>query len=193
MAIGDPIIDEHTLLQRMRAGDSEAFEAIYLRYSGVLYSHAAKQLKSQDGAKDIVHDIFMNLWNNRADLHISGALASYLFQSVRNRVINLKLKDHRYQEYVSSFSTFLVNFQSGTDYLVREKILTELIETEIASLPTKMKQVFELSRKEGLSHKEIALYLQITEQSVRSHIKGALRILRLRLGVVILSILLTGI
>lgn len=189
----EPIIDEHALLHKLRQGDVVAFEAIYLRYSGVLYSHAIKQLRDQDSAKDIVQDIFMSLWKNRADLLITGALSSYLFQSVRNRIINLKLKDQRYQDYISTFSTFLIDFKSDTDHLVREKMLAELIDAEIASLPPKMKKVFELSRKEGLSHKEIAIHLQITEQSVRSHVKGALRILRLRFGVVILSIFLIGI
>src|SRR5690606_19541212 len=134
-----------------------------------------------------------NLWKNKEDLNITETLLAYLFKSVRNRIINLRLKDNRYQDYVSSFGQFLLNFQSGTDYLVREKMLNDLINTEIASLPPKMRQVFELSRKQQMSHKEIANYLEITEQSVRSHVKGALRILRLRLGVVILSILLTGI
>jgi len=60
-------------------------------------------------------------------------------------------------------------------------------------LPPKMRTVFELSRKEGLSHKEIAEQLNITEQSVRSHIKGALKILRPRLGFIILSVFITGV
>ncbi len=187
------ITDEKELLQKLWDGDRLAFEIIYHRYKGLLYVHASKHLKDQEEAKDIVHDIFSNLWQNRATLHIQDSLTAYLYQSVRNRVINHQLKSKRADAYMSSFQGFLDQFQGNTDHLVREKMLSDLIEQEIASLPDRMRKVFELSRKEGLSHKEIAEQLHITEQSVRSHVKGALKILRLRLGVVLLFIFITGI
>ncbi|NGM60438.1 RNA polymerase sigma-70 factor [Sphingobacterium sp. SGG-5] len=185
--------DEKDLLQKLRKGDRLAFEIIYHRYKGLLYVHASKHLKDQEEAKDIIHDIFSALWQNRESFYIEENLTSYLYQSVRNRVINHQLKGRRADEYIHSFEGFLAHAQVGTDHLVREKMLRELIEGEIASLPAKMRTVFELSRKEGLSHKEIAEQLHISEQSVRSHVKGALKILRLRLGFFILFCFVTGI
>lgn len=188
-----PVADERELLLKLRDGDRTAFEIIYHRYKGLLYVHASKYLKDQEEAKDIIHDIFSNVWQSRETLHIQGSIAAYLYQSVRNRIINHQLKNKKADEYIGSFQRFLNNFQAETDHLVREKMLLERIEQEIASLPLKMRTVFELSRKEGLSHKEIAAQLNITEQSVRSHIKGALKILRPRLGFIILSLFITGI
>lgn len=182
-------IDEKDLLQKLRNGDKLAFEIIYHRYKGLLYVHVSKHLKDQEEAKDIIHDIFSNLWQNRETLHIEQNLTAYLYQSVRNRVINHQLKSQRADNYVNSFAGFLGYAQVDTDYLVREKMLRERIEMEITSLPEKMRAVFEMSRKEGLSHKEIAEQLCISEQSVRSHVKGALKILRLRLGIFILFVL----
>ncbi len=179
--------DERELLSRLQKGDRLAFEIIYRGYKGTLYVHAARYLRDQEEARDIIHDVFFNLWQNRGTLYIQESLKAYLYQSVRNRIINHQLKSQRADSYVSSFQHFLINVQADTDYLVRENMMTEWIEQQISSLPNKMRTVFELSRKEGLSHKEIAKQLNITEQSVRSHVKGALKILRLRLGFVLLS------
>src|SRR5690606_4001178 len=101
---------------------------------------------------------------------------------VRNRVVNYQIKNNRDSQFIQAFTQHISNYQNSTDFLVREKMLTELIEKELEYLPPRMRAVFNLSRKEGLSHKEIAEQLQISEQSVRSHIKNSLRVLRLRLG-----------
>lgn len=178
--------DEEELLHRLRKGDRVAFEIIYCGYSERLYAHAAKYLEDQEEAKDIIHDVFFNLWQNRETLYIRENLKAYLYQSVRNRIINHQLKNKRADVYFRSFQRFLMNGQADTDFLVRENMQTELIEREISTLPNKMRTVFELSRKEGLSHKEIAQQLNITEQSVRSHVKGALKILRVRLSIVLI-------
>lgn len=180
--------EEEKLLHRLQKGDRTAFEIIYHGYGELLYSHACRYLDDQEEAKDIIHDVFFNLWHNRETLHIRENLKAYLYQSVRNRVINHQLKSRRADRYIRSFQHFLEKGQADTDFRVRESMQTELIEREISSLPNKMRTVFELSRKEGLSHKEIAKQLNITEQSVRSHVKGALKILRVRLSSIILLV-----
>lgn len=184
MMRAQPFKDEKDLIKKLQNGDRLAFEIIYHRYKGLLYVHASKQLKDQEEAKDIIHDIFSNLWQNRNTLSIRENLTAYLYQSVRNSVINVQLKSKRADEYIDSLHVFINHVQGDTDHRVREKMLVELIEQEIAALPPRMRSVFELSRKEGLSHKEIAQQLDISEQSVRSHVKGALKILRLRLGII---------
>lgn len=103
------------------------------------------------------------------------------------------LKSSKADEYQNSFQQFLTHFHVETDHLVREKMLLEQIEQEVASLPKRMRTVFEPSRKDGLSHKEIAEQLNISEQSARSHVKGALKTLRLRLGAFILLYFISGI
>ncbi|MCT1523884.1 RNA polymerase sigma factor [Sphingobacterium hotanense] len=177
-----PIADEIALISDLQSGNRQAFEIIYHRHKGILYNHATKLLKNQDVASDIIHDIFLNLWNNRNTLSIKENLSAYLFQSVRNRVVNYQIKNNRDSQFIQAFTQHISNYQNSTDFLVREKMLTELIEKELEYLPPRMRAVFNLSRKEGLSHKEIAEQLQISEQSVRSHIKNSLRVLRLRLG-----------
>ncbi|MGJ1422310.1 RNA polymerase sigma factor [Sphingobacterium spiritivorum] len=172
--------EDQELLLKMQDGDVNSFDIIYHRYRSVLYMHAYRKLQNSEEVCDILQDVFSNLWENRNRLNITENLGGYLIRSVRNRVINVITKGQRAEAYINSFEHFLSYYHCDTDLKVREKMITDLVEREIASLPDRMRQVFELSRKEGLSHKEISDLLGITEQSVRSHIKGALRILRLR-------------
>lgn len=177
-----PIADEKALIYDLQAGKKQAFEIIYHRYKGILYVHATRLLKDQEASRDIVQEIFLNLWKNRNTISINENLSAYLFQAVRNGIINYHLKNNRTSLFVNNFSSFITNHQNDTDHLLRTKMMNELIEKELQRLPERMRTVFNLSRKDGLSHKEIAAQLQISEQSVRSHVKNSLRILRLRFG-----------
>ncbi|MNX69237.1 RNA polymerase sigma factor [compost metagenome] len=93
------------------------------------------------------------------------------------------------QRYLESFQTYLDTEQNATDYLVRHNELSSLIEKEIAGLPHKMREVFELSRKTNLSRKEIAAELNLSEQTVKSHMHHALKILKAKLGPMVIFVL----
>src|SRR5690606_5387963 len=86
-------------------------------------------------------------------------------------------------KYIESLNTYIKNISDNTtDFLVRHKKLHQVIEEEIANLNPKTRKVFELSRKENLSRKEIAEELGIAEETVKSHIHTALKILKIKLG-----------
>lgn len=161
-----------------------AFGILYNKYNGLLYLHAYNRLRDREAAKDMIQDLFTALWAKRDTLTINEGVSSYLYKSIRNRVIDYVAKQNISSKYIKSFGAYLESPQGTTDHLVREKQLTSLIEQEIARLPPQLKLVFELSRKENLSHKEIAEQLNLSDQTVRSYIKDALRILRVRLGIV---------
>ena len=84
--------------------------------------------------------------------------------------------------YIDQFQEYIANAPRPADDLVMHRELLALIEREIAALPPKMRQVFELSRQTNLSRKEIAEELDISEQTVKSHMHHALKILKTRLG-----------
>lgn len=181
--------DERGLLLLLQQGDTEAFELLYHRYKGILYTHAYRKLKDREEVRDIIHEIFSSIWEKRRTLTINTSLSAYLFHAVRFKIIDRLERGRRAKLYLDSLTDFAEAFTATTDHRIRENMLSELIEREISGLPPKMRQVFELSRKEGLSHKEIAALLNISEQGVRSHIKHALRILRLKLGVVLIMVI----
>ncbi|WP_431217566.1 sigma-70 family RNA polymerase sigma factor [Puia sp. P3] len=112
---------------------------------------------------------------------MSVSLSSYLYTSVRNRVLN-RIEHKRVKDaYLFSIQRFMKEGESIIDEQLRVRELTALIEKEIAALPDKMREVFELSRREELSHKEIAEKLNISDKTVKKQVSNAIKILRNRL------------
>nr|WP_121273534.1 RNA polymerase sigma-70 factor [Pedobacter schmidteae] len=175
-------ISDVELVSLLKHGDRLAFTEIYSRYKIVLHTHAYKWMRDREEAMDIIHELFAVLWDKRESVQFDSSLSGYLYVSLRNKIFNRVSKRKFESQYIDSLQEFIDKGDCVTDHLVREKQLTALIEKEITALPHKMREVFELSRKSNLSHKEIAEQLQISEQTVRKHIQHALRILKSKLG-----------
>lgn len=179
------VLPDCELITMLKAGDSQAYAVIYDRYKVLMFSHACKKIADPDEAQDILQDVFLSLWNRREQISESENLAGYLYTSIRNKTFNL-IAHHKIRSgYEASMLHFAETGTVAADHLVREKQFSALIEEEIAALPAKMKEIFVLSRKEHLKNKEIALKLDISEHTVATQIKRALRILKTRLGVVV--------
>lgn len=163
-------------------GDELAFNEVFKRYSDVLYRHAYNKLRDTDDAKDLVQDLFAALWNQRATFSGETNLSGYLYASIRYKVINKQVRDKRIAESDVQLMAELREQADFADYRVREKELSQLIESETARLPRKMREVFFLSREEHLNHKEIAERLNLSPATVRKQVQNALRILRVKLG-----------
>jgi RNA polymerase sigma-70 factor (family 1) len=178
-------IPDNELIRLLKKSDHAAYTEIYNRYSHLLFVHAYKKLRDENQAKDVLHDVFATLWFSReSDLQLSN-LGGYLYTAVRNRVFDLFAHEQVKSKYIDSLNAYLSTRTSmPTDHLVRENDLKVYIEKEIQALPPKMKLMFELSRKENLSHKEIASKLGTSENNVSTQITTALRILRTKLGVI---------
>lgn len=180
-----PTLADHDLIAFLKEGDKAAFTEIYNRYKGVLYIHAYNKLRNQQEADDVVHELFAVLWTKREELVLKTHLSGYLYQSVRNRILDLISRKEVESAYLVSLQHFIDKSEAITDHLVRENDLAALIEKEISALPAKMRAVFELSRKANLSHKEIATKLDLSEMTVKKHVNNALKILRTKLGLFI--------
>jgi RNA polymerase sigma-70 factor (ECF subfamily) len=166
----------------MRSGDHRAFAEIYQRYKFILHHHALTKLGDSTEAQDAIQEVFSNLWLKREVLTISQNLSGYLYTSVRNYILNLIARKEVQDKYIASMLHFAAGKNIVTDHRVRENMLRQAIEKEIASLPDKMRQVFELSRKQHLSNKEIAAIMGTSEQTVKKQISNTLKLLRSRLG-----------
>ena len=163
--------------------DDQAFAEIYERYKGVLYMHAYRMLGDEEEAKDVLQELFTTLWGHRKEIKITSSFSAYLYKSVRNRIFDIIAHRKVEQRYVSSLASFIENGECVTDNQLREKELTVMIEKEVSLLPPKMRQVFELSRNENLSYKEIADELKISDKTVKKQVSNALNILRQKLDI----------
>jgi len=179
---------DQELVALLNRGNQIAYTEIYNRYKLLMYTHVYKKLGNREEASDVIQELFTMLWKNHKTIHITSSLSGYLYTAARNSVLNII--EHRgvQSRYVDSLGQFAGSFVAITDHLIREKQMSALIEKEIAALPKKMREVFELSRKSHLSHREIAAQLDISEQTVTKQIKNALKILRTRLGSILFLI-----
>lgn len=183
-------LTDEQLISRLKSGDQLAFAEVHERYYPVLYNFSYKRNIDSEEIKDIIQDVFMKLWQNRKKIELTLSLRSYLFKSVLNKIMDLFRHKKIRKEHVDSLQAAMTNSSIfSTDCRIRERDMEKLISLEIEALPERMREVMTLRRNQDLSNKEIGIQLGITEQTVETHAKRALRVLRRRLIVRIILLL----
>lgn len=177
-------LTDEELAGLLKTGDHMAFSVIFDRFYGLLFIHACKTIRDEEEAKDVVQELFEALWVRRESITFEQSLSAYLYAAVRNRVINRISHRQVENKYIDSLRDFIDRDTYMADYRLREREMKRIVEREISFLPAKMKEIFELSRKDYLSYKQIAVKLQLSEHTVRTHVKKALRILKPKLSLI---------
>lgn len=171
-------LHEHELLQRIQSGDKEAFALVYELYFDILFAHGMGMLHDDEQVRDVIQEVFVQLWNRRGSLDITVSLNAYLYAAIRYGVLKVIRRTKSYDQYLHHLQAVSLATSGPADMRVREMELAQAIERNIAALPRKMREVFELSRLQGLSHREIASLLHISEHTVKRQVSNALAILR---------------
>lgn len=179
--IGYNELSDKDLFKLLTQGNESAFSEMYNRYKEALYLHANRSLSNHNEARDMVQEVFTTLWTKRESLHVPDSVASYLYGAIRNRILNFIAHQKVVNRYMDAIDSFLERSHSTTDHAVRHKELENLLLREIDRLPKKMKEVFVMSRKQGMSYKQIAEELNISDQTVKKQVQRAIKILRLKI------------
>ncbi len=175
--------DEHLWRLIRDDADEEAFACLHERHAEDLYRLAYRKTGHAEVSEDIVQELFIALWIQRADISITRSVKNYLYASVRNRVISFL------REVISSKTTSLhvLSLENSGDFSgndVEEMMIYEdtrdRYEQILNTIPERSRTVFELSRT-GLSNKEIAASLNVVEKTVEFHITKCLKLLREKL------------
>jgi RNA polymerase sigma-70 factor, ECF subfamily len=163
--------------------DIKNFEFIFKKYYQRLCFYARKFVDDDAIVKDIVQDIFLNLWDKKEIIEMEIVLRAYLFRSVYNRCLNhlehKKMAEKHHDKINKELKDLEIEYYNT--YAETEHSLFELemkIDHVIESLPEQCRNVFELSRLKGLKNREIADQLKISIKVVEKHISKALLILR---------------
>ena len=175
-------ISDHELLSLIKEGDRNAFKSIYEKYWQLLYVSACKILKDEDEAKDVVQEVFVSLLSKGGSLDVKGSVSNYLYTAVRYKVLDFISRRKVRTDYLGSLNDYISGGNYATDRALIEKEINAEVEKEIQNLPPKMKEVFELSRKADLSHKEIAETLNISDKTVKKQISNAIKLLKPKFG-----------
>lgn len=168
------------LWEAIQRGDTKAFATLYERYWRRLFTAAYACLPDREACEELVHDIFLTLWTERARLHIAN-LPAYLAAAVRYQAIRCQRTARAHPLY---HSDSLGTLPAGTTYNQGERKLLDLdLEARVAAalsqLPQRCREIFLLSRMQHCSNDEIAERLHISRRSVENQLTTALRHLRL--------------
>ena len=169
---------EKLLVIALIDGNEAAFCKLYALYKDRLIYFAMKFIKSRDIAEDVFQDAFIAIWQNRHFLNPELPFSSYIYTIIKNRILNLLSdldKDQRLKDYLISNA---IDYTNETENDIIDTELNKLLEKALLSLTPQQKRVFEMSRKDMKSHKEIANELQISVYTVQQHISASLKIIR---------------
>lgn len=176
MALNENISDEE-LVEKLRKGDLEAFDAVFEKYGNRLFGFALKYLKSKEETEGLVQDVFLKVWENRKKLKKDSSFKSYLFTIAYHNICKFFRKKQlqgKLKEEIGLTFEVSVDTEEQIDYDFALEQLEQLIE----QLPPKQKTIFLKSRKEGKSTREIAEEMQLSPGTVDNHISAALKFLR---------------
>lgn len=172
--------EEKELFGQIQKGSKKAFEHLFHRYYQNMCVYATRILADDVAAEEIVQDLFVNIWEKRAQLEIKTSVKNYLVRAVKNQCLNLikhnKIKDAHARQVISQNE-----YNNETDENFVEVDLMEKIEESINSLPEKRQQIFRLSREEGLKYREIAEKLNVSIKTVETQMGLAMKTLREKL------------
>jgi RNA polymerase sigma-70 factor (family 1) len=175
--------DEKKLLEHIAAGDTAAFETLYQMYWQELFSSAARMLRSEEEAADVLQDVFLSLWNRRSSLAIEGSLAAYLHSSVRYKVRDSIARNIVRKDYLSILADTAVNTLPPTSQLRLELIeVQQTIHATVEKMPERMREAYKLNREQHLSYAEVGKCMGIAPETARKHVQVALDLIKTALG-----------
>jgi len=171
-------VEEKEWLQSLKAGKEIALQRIFNHYYKYLVVTGYNITGDNEKAKDLVQDVFYELWKKREKLDIQSSLKSYLRRAVVNRSLNYIKTQKRFDFGDENFDAQTPDQTVSAQKTLEAQDLKSALNQAINGLPAKCKAIFMLSRYEKLSHKEIAAKLDISTKTIENQITKALKIVR---------------
>ncbi len=166
--------------QSLKSGNENVMSCIFEAYHHELCLYAYHFTGDYDASKDIVQDVFLNLWKRREKLEDINSIKNFLYRAVYNGFLNHYRKNSkltRFEYYQAKFIDEMLMPENEQEL----KVHIDIVRREIEKLPTKCKQIFILSKQEGLTNIEIANFLNISNKTVENQMTKAFKILREKL------------
>lgn len=187
-------LSDEELIGILRTGSDAAYSEIYNRYWKKMFTAAANKAGNVADAEDIVQQIFVSIWARRHKIEIRTSLQAYLAVSVKYRVYKLHANRAKYKHFSDEAAEEILEELSddSTQQLIDFNEVKQRVDNLINSLPEKCQLIYDMSRNQGNSHKEIAKELNVSEKTVEFHITKALKVIKKGLHLYLLSLQLTN-
>lgn len=167
----------HSLVERMKGGDRESFNALFRRYYKPLMRFCFRFVADEDVAAEIMQDLFVKLWTGRDKLKITTSFESYLTSAVRNAAYTYINTQRAHNEAHAMMYTGESDETDPSDQL-QSNNLEEKYRKVLAAMPEKRREVFLASRFDGLKYAEIAKKFDLSQKTVEAHMMAAIKQLR---------------
>lgn len=162
------------LIRKMKLGDLKAFDAFFEMYHSGVYNFCIHLGLNHEDAQETAQDVFIKVYNNREKLDASKNVQSYLLTITKNAVYDaFRIRMNR--KAAEDYQIHLLHAKNDTEELLAYSELEELIRNKLKQFPHKRRLIFELSRFEGLTNREIANEMGVSIKTVEAHISAALQ------------------
>ncbi|MGE0079017.1 MAG: RNA polymerase sigma-70 factor [Bacteroidales bacterium] len=161
---------------RIKQDDLSEFEKLFKNYYVPLCNYVCVIVKDIDQSEEIVQEFFYSYWKNRKEISIKLSLKAYMYKSVRNsalRYLQHKQVEEKYRKNIQ-----VEDYVSAPNNILENNELSNIVENTLNQLPDRCRQVFELSRFNGLKYHEIAKTLSISVKTVEADMTKALMTFR---------------
>lgn len=170
--------DESNLLEKIAGGDRQAFSSLYQQYLGELYRYIFLFTRSKERSEEIVQDVFVKIWEKRAQLGHITSFKSYLYRAAKNLLLDEIRKDAVKLKAQHSLKADSEEGQEMADERIISRQYMEIAERAIALLPEKRKAIFLMRTRDELSLDEITSKLSISKSVVKKQLYIAILFVR---------------
>ncbi len=175
-------IEDREYVKSLKNDNSAAFDALFKKYSERIYAFSLSISKEAYIAEEITQIVFIKIWEKRALINEYLSFKSFVFSVTYNEIISWLRKENSEKGKVSAFVNFSAYQSNETDTTVEFNSLISLANQIIEDLPERRREIFKLSREQGLTNKEIARILDLSVKTVENQMTSALKVLKEKLG-----------
>jgi len=166
-------ITEQELLDQLRKGSMRAFETLYGRHSRALLWKLRRMVKDPQEADELLQDLFVKVWERRAEIEIELSFEAYLHRIAQRMAIDYFRKISRQSIHYERYRLGLTEEVNNTEELLEANETKKLLDQAIARLPEQRRRAFTLCKIEGKSHREAAELMNISPNTVHNHLVKA--------------------
>jgi len=170
--------EERELLSQLKQGNEQAFEKIYKLYSSRLFGNVFKMVKSETTTQEILQDVFIKIWSNRASIDLDKSFRSYLFRIAENKVYDFFRKASRDTTIQAQLFAAATEEYEHIETMIHTKENALLLKKAIDSLSPQRQQIFRSIKLDNKSYEEVSRQLGISVSTISDHIVKANKAIR---------------
>jgi len=169
------------LFKRVAFDDNEqAFKVLFVEFYPSLCVFAMRFVDGEEAARDIVQDVFFNVWKGRKSMFVTSSFRNFLITSVRNQCVDYLRRQKLEHQFMEKGR--LTGIQTSPEEMYTLKELEVVLNRALAKLPDNVREAFEMNRFKGMTYNAIAEEMEVSPKTIEAYMSKALKILRVKLS-----------